>query len=117
VAFTGATSQAMDRLPKAVYYDVVTLLSTWHSGGKRQTPARSSGPAAEQVGTSTGRFDPFPFQIFYPSVTIPSPESMNRSNGVDHGARVTGGKVRCIYRFSSSLYHRERSSERLTEHL
>jgi hypothetical protein len=51
VAFTGAMSQAMDKLPKAVYCDVVSLLSTWRLGDKRQTPARSSGPAVGQVGT------------------------------------------------------------------
>jgi hypothetical protein len=42
VAFTGATLQAMDRIPTAAYCDVVTLLSTWHPGGNRQTPARPS---------------------------------------------------------------------------
>jgi hypothetical protein len=30
----------MDRLPTAVYCDMVTLLSRWRLGGKRQTPAR-----------------------------------------------------------------------------
>jgi hypothetical protein len=40
VAFTGAMFQAMDRLPTTVYCDMVTLLSTWRPGGKRQTLAR-----------------------------------------------------------------------------
>jgi hypothetical protein len=52
VAFTRAVSQAMNKLPKAIYCDVVTLLITWHPGGKRQTPTKSSGPAARQVGTT-----------------------------------------------------------------
>jgi hypothetical protein len=52
VAFTGAVSQAMNKLPKVVYCDVVTLLCTWHPGGKRQTLAKTSGPAARQVGTT-----------------------------------------------------------------
>ena len=34
MAFTGALSQAMDRLPIAVYCDVVTPLITWRMGGK-----------------------------------------------------------------------------------
>jgi hypothetical protein len=40
VAFTGALSQAMDRLPKVVYCDVVTPLIMWRTGGKRPTWAR-----------------------------------------------------------------------------
>jgi hypothetical protein len=40
VAFTEATSQVMDKLPKAVYCDVVTPVTTWRTGGKRPTPAR-----------------------------------------------------------------------------
>jgi hypothetical protein len=42
---------AMDRLPQPVYCDVVKSRGTWHSSGRRQTLARSPGPAAEQVGT------------------------------------------------------------------
>jgi hypothetical protein len=42
VVFTGATLQAMDRLPIVVYCDVVTLLSMWCPSGKQQTPARPS---------------------------------------------------------------------------
>jgi hypothetical protein len=52
VAFTRATLQAMDRLPMAVNCNVVRLRSMWHPGGKRQTPARSLGWAAGQVGTA-----------------------------------------------------------------
>jgi hypothetical protein len=51
VAFTGVVSQAMNKLPKAVYCDVVKHRGTWHSRGRRQTPARLPGPAARQVGT------------------------------------------------------------------
>jgi hypothetical protein len=42
-------SQAMDRLPTAIYFDVVTLLSTWHSYEGRQTPARTPQSIARQV--------------------------------------------------------------------
>jgi hypothetical protein len=51
VAFTGAVSQAMNKLPKVVYCNVVKLRGTWHSHGRRQTPARLPGPTARQVGT------------------------------------------------------------------
>jgi hypothetical protein len=51
VAFTRAVSQAMIKLPKVVYYDMVKLRGTWHSHGRRQTPTRLPGPAARQVGT------------------------------------------------------------------
>jgi hypothetical protein len=52
VAFTGALSKAMDRLPTAVYCDVVTPLITWCMGGKRQSPARiiSAGRRASGYG-------------------------------------------------------------------
>jgi hypothetical protein len=96
VAFTEAMLQAMDRLPMTVYCDVVRLQSTWHPGGRRWTPGRSPGPAVGQVGTTTGWPDPFPLRIFYPSATIPSPESTNRSTGTNHGTRVTSDEVRCI---------------------
>jgi hypothetical protein len=55
VAFTEAMLQAMDRLSMTVYCDVIRLRSTWHPGSRRQTLARSPGPAAGQVGTTTGR--------------------------------------------------------------
>jgi hypothetical protein len=40
VAFTGATTQMIDRPSIVTYGDVVTLLIMWHTGGKRPTPAR-----------------------------------------------------------------------------
>jgi hypothetical protein len=49
VAFTGVMSQAMDRLPTAIYYDVVTLLSTWHGYEGPRTPARTLRSIAWQV--------------------------------------------------------------------
>jgi hypothetical protein len=49
VAFTGATSQAMDRLPTIIYCDVVALLSTWRSYERRRTPARTPQSIARQV--------------------------------------------------------------------
>jgi hypothetical protein len=81
VAFTEAMVQAMDRLPMTGYCDVVRLQSMWHPGDRRQTPVRSPGSATGQVGMVTGRPDPFPLRIFYPSTTIPSLESTNHSTG------------------------------------
>jgi hypothetical protein len=51
MAVTKAMHQAMDRLPQPVHCDVVKLRGTWHLSSRRQTPVRSPGPAAGQVGT------------------------------------------------------------------
>jgi hypothetical protein len=40
VAFTVAKPPAMDGLTTTVHYDVLKLLGTWRTGGKRPTPAR-----------------------------------------------------------------------------
>jgi hypothetical protein len=51
VAVTQAMPQAMDMPPQLVYCDVVKLRGTWPSSGRRQTPVRSPGSVAGQVGT------------------------------------------------------------------
>ena len=40
MAFAGATAQRTNMPSIVTYGDVVTLLITWHTGGKRPTPAR-----------------------------------------------------------------------------
>jgi hypothetical protein len=89
VAFTGATSQAMDKLPKAVYCDVVTLLNMWRPGGKRQTPARSSGPAAGQVGTTASSW-PHPRSRSFHRRPISAPRA--------HESRCPRGSRRGVHR-------------------
>jgi hypothetical protein len=41
MAFTVAKPPTMDGLPTTVHCNVVKLLGTWHTDGKRPTPARS----------------------------------------------------------------------------
>jgi hypothetical protein len=86
VAFIGATSQAMDKLSMAVYCDVVTLLCMWHPGDKRQTPTRSSWPAAGQVGTAASSRPHLRSRSFHRR-PLSALERMNRNAGEDHNAR------------------------------
>jgi hypothetical protein len=50
VAFTVARSPVMNGHAKASYCDVVEHLGTWHSIGRRPTPANLSGPAVRKGG-------------------------------------------------------------------
>jgi hypothetical protein len=70
MAFTGAMSQAMDRLPTVVYCDVVTLLSMWRPGGKRQTPARVFLTGRRASGYDSQLTASSAVKIFSPSVVI-----------------------------------------------
>jgi hypothetical protein len=70
VAFTGAMSQAMDRLPTMVFCDVVTLLSTWHPGGKRQTLARVILTGRRASGYGDQLTASSPVNIFSPLAVI-----------------------------------------------
>jgi hypothetical protein len=116
MAFTGAMSQVMDRLPKAVYCDVVTLLSLWHPGGKRQTPARSSGPAARQVGTMASS-RPHPRSRSFHHRPISAPRAHESQHRRGSRRTPTGGDRFTESDLVQSLYHRVRSSEHLTEQL
>jgi hypothetical protein len=49
VVFIGAMSQATNRLPTVIYYDVVALLSTWRGYERRRTLARTPQSNARQV--------------------------------------------------------------------
>jgi hypothetical protein len=51
LAVTEAMLQAMGKLLILVHCDVVKLRGTWHPRDRRQTPARSPGSTAGQVGT------------------------------------------------------------------
>jgi hypothetical protein len=109
-AFTRAMSQAMDRLPKAVFCDVVMLLSTWCLGGKRQTPARSSGPVPRQVGmTASSRSHPRSRSFHRRSISAPRAHETQCRRGSRR--TPTGGDRFIEYDLVQSLYHCDRSLE------
>jgi hypothetical protein len=62
------------------------FLSTWCLGGKRQTPARSSGPTAGQVGT-TASSRPHPRSRSFHRRSLSHLERMNHNADEDRGAR------------------------------
>jgi hypothetical protein len=97
VAFTGATSQAMDKLPKAVYCDVVTPLTMWRTSGKRPTPERiisAARRASGYGGQSSDQVRAYPgAKIFY----SPRLSTLRRARIVaasaNPSAGITGSKV------------------------
>jgi hypothetical protein len=110
-------SQAMDRLPTAVYCDVVTLLNMWRPGGKRQTPARviSTGRGASgydgQLTASSA------VKIFSPSAIIHTPEHTNRNADEDHGARPPAATGSLNQRSGSVTVPSRSSSDVLIERI
>jgi hypothetical protein len=93
VAFTGAMSQAMDRLPTAIYCDVVTLLNMWRLGVKRQTPSRVISTGRRASGYGSQLMASSAVKIFSPLVVIRTSEDTNRNADEDRSAcppTVTG---------------------------
>jgi hypothetical protein len=110
-------SQAMDRLPTAVYCDVVTLMNTWCPGGKRQTPAwvistgrRASGYSGQLTASSA-------VKIFSPSAIIRTPERTNHNAGEDRGARPPAATGSLNQRSGSVTVPSRSSSDVLTERI
>ena len=90
VAFTVARLPTMNQLSKAAYCDVVKLQGTWPSRGRQPTPARLSGPAVRQVGT-TAMVEQSPKLIpsarFSPRIVIRVRPAMNHDAGMNPSAR------------------------------
>jgi hypothetical protein len=126
-------SQAMDRLPTAIYCDVVTLLSLWCGYEGRRTPARTPQLIAWQVAwwiirgheslrVASGKWHGETSQ------TLPCVEILHRQPlSANQGARIaTTGVNRCVrspaarYTESEDLFATVpsgSSSVVLTEHL
>jgi hypothetical protein len=95
VAFTMERLPAMDELTAMVHCDVLKLLGTWHIVGKWPTLARDISADRRPSGydePTSDRVRVYPVPRSLLAAIISSPESTNRSTGVDHGARVTGGE-------------------------
>jgi hypothetical protein len=78
-----------------IHSDVVQRLSTWRTVVSGQRWRGLSRQIDEQVGTvSLAVTEPESIwcQDLYSTVIIPSPESTNRGDGINHGARVTGSE-------------------------
>jgi hypothetical protein len=97
--FTVARPPAMTGYVKASHCDEVIRLGTWHPSGRRPTPARLSGLAVRQVGT-TARAEQCPKLI--PSAQFFTEDRYPRSTGRESRGRreserkITGGEICCI---------------------
>jgi hypothetical protein len=85
----------MNRHANAIHCDMVLRLGTWRTIGERLRQRGPFQPTVAQVGTTnspaTG-FKRIRCQDLCLAMIISSPESMNRGDDTDHGARVTGGE-------------------------
>jgi hypothetical protein len=121
VAFTVARPPAMDGPTSTVYCDMLQLLGTWRTVDKRPTPARaiSAGHRSSGYGEPTSdRVQAYPVSRFLlrcDYLLTSEHESRHRRISQCMGHRRRG--VMHLKIFLSLLYHRNRSSERLTEQL
>jgi hypothetical protein len=119
VAFTVARPPAMDGLTAMVHCDVLKLLGTWHTVGKRPTPARviSAGRRPSEYGEPTSdrvRAYPVPRSLLHRDYLLTREhKSLHR-----HGSRCEGHRRRGAMNlkiFFSLLYNGKPHSECLTK--
>jgi hypothetical protein len=121
VAFTMARPPAMDGPASMVYCDVLQLLGTWRTVDKRPTPARAIAAGRRSSGYSeltSDRVLAYPvlrFLLRRDYLLTSEHESQHKCRSWCDGHRRRG--VMHLKIFLSLLYHRNRSSERLTEQL
>ena len=120
VAFTMARPPAMDGPALTVYSDMLQQLGTWRTVGKWPMPSRaiSAGRRSSGYGEPTSdRVRAYPvsrFLLHRDYLLTSEHESQHRHRSQREGHRRRG--VMHLKIFLSLLYHRNRSSERLTEH-
>jgi hypothetical protein len=118
VAFTMARPPAKDRPASTVYCDVLQLLGTWFTVGKRPTPVRAISVGCRSSGygePTSDRVRAYPvsrFLLRLDYLLTSEHESQHQRRSRREGHRRRG--VMHLKMFLSLLYHRNRSSERLT---
>jgi hypothetical protein len=106
MAFIVASLPATNQLSKAAYCDVVKLQGTWPSRGRQPTPARLSGPAMRQVGT-TAMVEQCPKLIpsarFSPRIVIRVRPAMNHDAGMNLSARSLAVRGLNLWSYSVTI--------------
>jgi hypothetical protein len=104
VAFIVAKPPAMDELPTTVHCDVVMLLGTWRTDGKRPTPARIVSVSRR----SSGYGEPFSDRVrVYPGAKIfysPRLSTLRRARIAATGANPGAGSPAVKYDESEDLF-------------
>jgi hypothetical protein len=120
VAFTVAKPPAMDGLATMVHCDVLKLLGTWRTVGKRPTPTRiiSAGRRPSGYGEPTSdRVRAYPgAKIFYPPRLSTVRQARITATGANPGAGSPAARCSEPVIFFSLLYNGKPHSEHLTEH-
>jgi hypothetical protein len=114
-----AKPPAMDRLTTMVHCDVLKLLGTWRTGGKRPTPARINTAcrrASEYGEPSSDRVQAYlGAKIFYSPRLSTLRRARIAATGVNPGAESPAAKCSEYVIFFSLLYNGKPHSEYLTE--